>query len=146
MVRRNYLSACANVVCLGLLAFAIGCGKEGAKRGAIHGEVKLDGQLLEAGAVMFSPIEGTKGPATGGEIKNGRYELSGAAGPVVGWNRVEFRATRKSGRKVPSPFGRPGEMIDEMVGAVAPQYGSASKLKVEVLPGDNTKDFQIQSK
>ena len=128
------------------LLVALGCGKDGANRGAISGEVTLDGQPFEQGSILFTPIEGTKGTVAGGEIAKGRYQLSGKAGPTVGWNSVEIRAVRKTGKMVPMPFPSRGKMIEEQVEAVPPRFNSASTLKFEVKPGDNTADFAVESK
>ena len=128
------------------LVVASGCGKNGTNRGAISGEVKLDGRPLEQGSILFTPIEGTKGTVAGGEIANGRYQLSGKAGPTIGWNRIEIRGTRKTGKMVPMPFPARGKMVEEQVEAIPPRFNSGSTLKVEVRPGDNTADFDVTSK
>ena len=81
---------------LGLLLVVLmivpGCGKKGTKQGAVTGAVKLDGQLLEHGSILFAPIEGTMGAVSGGQIEKGRYQLSGAACAAVGCNSVEIRS------------------------------------------------------
>jgi hypothetical protein len=133
-------------VCLVLLLIATGCAKTDANRGTITGQVKLDGQPLEQGSILFTPAEGVKGVVTGGEIKDGKYQLTGKAGPSIGSNRVEIRAVRKSGKMVQKPMAPAGEMVEEMAEAVAPQFNSASTLKFDVKAGDNTADFEVKSK
>ena len=123
-----------------------GCGKTVTNQGTVDGEVKLDGKPLEMGSILFTPIQGTKGAVTGGQIENGRYKLSGSAGVAVGWNRVEIRAMRETGRMVPRPFAQNGEMVAEMVGVVPPRFNTESTLKFEVKPGDNVADFEISSR
>jgi hypothetical protein len=129
-----------------VLLVLIGCGQPDANRGVVSGEVKLDRQPLAQGSIAFVPTDGTKGVATGGQIEQGRYRLSGNAAPMVGWNRVEIRAVRKSGRMVQKPFSAQGEMTEESVEAVAPHYNTASTLKVEIKSGENTADFTVTSK
>ena len=63
----------------------------------------------------------------------------------MGWNRVEIRASRKSGKKIAKPFGQPTETIDDFVEAVAERYNTASELEVDIQPGMNTFDFQVHS-
>jgi hypothetical protein len=136
----------APVYCLVLLTLAVGCGKKGTNQGAISGTVKLDGKPVELGSILFTPIEGAKGSVTGGQIENGQYQLSGAAGVAVGWNRVEIRAMRKTGRMVPKPFAQHGEMVEELTEAVPPRFNSESTLKAEVKAGDNTANFDVSSR
>lgn len=158
LVERNmeslFCRKTAQAASLALLVVAVvlpvcGCGKSGIRGNAIRGSVQLDGKPLECGSIRFTPIQGTKARITGGPIKGGRYELSNDVGPVAGGYKVEIRATRKTGKKVPAPFARPGtkEMVDELEEAVAPEFNFASKLTVEVKASDdNVADFQVASK
>jgi hypothetical protein len=138
---------CALVVGLVIFMASFGCNKRGLNRAAISGAIQLDGKLLENGGILFVPTKDTKGPITGGPIKNGQYELRREVGPVVGWHRVEIHATRKTGRMVAAPFTKPGEgkMIEEQEEAVAPRFNENSTLEVEVKSGDNTADFSVFS-
>jgi hypothetical protein len=129
-----------------VLLLASGCGRSGADRGAVKGMVKLDGKPVEQGSILFTPIEGAQGTVAGGEIKNGRYELSSKSGPAVGRNRVEIRAMRKTGKMVPKAFAPPGEMVPEQVEAIPPRFNLNSELKVEIQSGDNTADFDVSSR
>jgi hypothetical protein len=134
------------ISCFAILFLSAGCGKDAGNRGALSGKVTLDGQPLEQGSILLMPIEGAKGPATGGQIERGRYSLSDKAGPAVGRNRVEIRAVRKSGKMVQKPMAPQGEMVEGVEEAVAPRFNSESTLKVEIKPGNNTADFEVQSK
>jgi hypothetical protein len=131
-----------------LIAFVTlpGCGNKYADRGNVAGEVKLDGNPIEQGSILFAPIDGTQGVAVGGSIQNGHFRLSGEKGPSLGWNRVEIRAPRKTGKKVPRGLGATGEMVEEEVEAVAPRFNSQSTLKVEVKPGGNTANLDVRTK
>ncbi|MEA1952719.1 MAG: hypothetical protein U9N87_15160 [Planctomycetota bacterium] len=126
-----------------------GCGSSGngPVREAVHGRVTLDGQDVAQGSIVFTPSGGNKGMVTGGTIKDGRYELSAKNGPVVGTNRVEIRSVKKTGRKVPAPMGNPGDMADESVEGIPPQYNSRSTLEVDVESGgDNEHNFELKSR
>ena len=129
-----------------LLPLSIGCGKTESNRGSVSGEVKLDGKPLEKGSILFTPIEGTKGTVAGGEIKDGKYQLAGEKGPAQGKNSVSIRAVRKTGKMVQKPMAPRGEMTEEMAEAIAPRFNSSTTLSIEVKPGANTKDFDVQSK
>lgn len=122
-----------------------GCGNQGANQASVSGTVTLDGKPIEEGSIMLTPIEGTQGSVTGGTIKNGHYELTGKAGAAIGWNRVEIRAVRKTGKMIQKPFSPPGQTIPEKVEAIPPRYNSQSTLKVEIKSGDNTADFALKS-
>jgi hypothetical protein len=128
-----------------LLPFAVGCGEKSGRM-AIHGRIQFDGQPMETGTIRFLPIEGAKGTITGGGITNGQYQISQAEGPMPGMHRVEIRSPKKGGRRTPKPFSTTGEMIETMIEAVAPRFNDESTLKCEVKPGNNTADFEVNSK
>ena len=135
------------VVCLAGLFLSIGCTKPtGPNQGNVSGTVKLDGKPVEQGNILFTPAEGVKGTVTGGEIKDGQYKLADKKAAALGQNRVEIRALRKSGKMVPKPMAPQGEMVEELVEAVAPRFNNDSKLKFEIKPGDNTANFDVESK
>jgi hypothetical protein len=146
MTKHQFMRIGVWLIGLALLSTALGCGKGTSNHGDVSGEVTLDGQPLAIGAIIFTPIEGAKGTVTGGDIKNGRYELTGPAGPAIGWNRVQIRGMKKTGKMVQKPYSPKGEMTEEMVSIVPLQYNSDSKLKFEIKPGKNTANFPIQSK
>jgi hypothetical protein len=129
-----------------LVAIAFGCNADNANRGAIGGHVTLDGRPVEQGSILFTPIDGTRGVATGGSIKDGQYRIAAAKGPAVGQNRIEIRAVRKTGRMIPKGLGGTGKTVEEQVEAVASRFNLQSTLKFEVKPGENAADFAVASK
>ena len=134
------------IVALGVVCvFGTGGCSKGGNHTAVRGEVTLDGKPLEQGSILFMPIKGTRGVATGTGIRHGRYEISNTTGPAVGWNRVQIQAMRGTGTMVPSPLAPPGRMIEMETAAVAPRFNSASILKFEIKPGDNSANFDVQS-
>jgi hypothetical protein len=132
------------VLILGLMALCLGCGKgDGLNRAAVNGRVTLNGAEIAAGTIAFYPTKGLKGPVAGGAIKNGQYAIGADRGPVVGPNRVEIHASKKSGRKTQAPMADPGVMADETVEAVPEQYNTRSTLVAEVKPGTNMLDYEL---
>ena len=121
-----------------------GCGSNGP--GELAGEVTLDGKPLEQGALLLTPVDMSKGTATGGEIKDGKYVLTGKQAPPVGTYKVEIRANKKSGKKVQKAMGKPGELDDELVEAVDAKYNTQTTLTVEVKSGGTTANFAVFSK
>jgi hypothetical protein len=130
-----------------LLVCCWGCGKsDGLDRAAVAGKVTLDGVPVATGTIVFYPTSDTKGPTTGGNIEEGKYSIAVAKGPIVGRNRVEIRATKKTGRKVQSPMAQPGVMTDEIVESVPDRYNSNSTLEQEIQQGDNILDFNLSAR
>jgi hypothetical protein len=119
---------------------ALGCSGDKAE---VSGTVRLNGQLVEEGAITFIPIEGAKGAGAGAAIRDGKYRVPRGKGVTPGKNRVELRAFRNTGRKINDPTGVPGALTDERVPAFPPEYNDNSKLERQVRPGSNTFDFDI---
>lgn len=132
-------------LCLTMMVPGIGCNRQDTSRGEITGEVTLDGQPLEQGSLLFTPTDGARGVVTGGPINNGKYALSAKDGPSIGWNRVEIRAVRKTGKMAQKPMAPAGEMVEEYAEAIAARFNSASTLNVEVKSGENTANFDVKS-
>jgi hypothetical protein len=132
-------------ICL-VIATCIGCGKKGPQRAAVSGHVTLDGQPINEGVIQFLPIEGTIGPEAGGVIANGQYDIVQQHGPVVGKARVELRASKKTGRKIQDPTGRPGTLTDEYTEMFPPNSNTNSSLVREIKDGLNKLDFDIRTK
>lgn len=134
------------VVCFagaGLLLACPACNRTNSQS-PIAGEVTLDGKPLEEGVIRFLPIDGAQGSIAAGEVRGGRFQIAGRAGPTIGWNRVEINGFRRTGRMIPAPFPQQG-MIEERIEAVPPQFNAESTLKYEVKPGSNTADFELSS-
>jgi hypothetical protein len=109
----------------------------------VQGQVTLDGHPLEEGSILLVPTDATTGTTTGGQITQGQFRLTGAQAAPPGEYKVEIRATRKSGRMVQKAMGAPGELMPEMIEAVAPRFNTASQLRVVVTSGPTTADFQV---
>lgn len=127
-----------------LLAPVIGCG-DGGSRAEVSGSVTFEKAPVEAGSIAFIPIEGTKGPSTGGSIQAGKYHIPRRDGPVIGPHRVEIRATRTTGEQVPAGPGSPdpSAMVDVVQMFIPSKYNSASALTANIQAGVNTFDFDL---
>jgi hypothetical protein len=136
-----------------MMVSVMGCSKspDPWNRAAAQGNVTLDGAPLKEGTITFFPSGATKGPAAGGEIRDGRYEIPADGGPVVGTNRIEIRSVQKTGRIVKSPMavessGPPIDMVEELKEVVPPEYNRNSKLEFTILEaGENVNDVAIES-
>jgi hypothetical protein len=124
----------------------LGCSASGPPRAAVSGTVKLNGQPVEEGSIQFIPVEGTTGPGVGGIIKNGQYQIPQAKGVMVGKNRVELRAIKKTGKKVQDPTKPQGILTDERGQAFPPEYNDDSTLVRDIKAEDNIVNFDIEAK
>jgi hypothetical protein len=131
------------VIILGATCLCGILGCSGDNRSEVSGTVKLNGKLIEEGAINFIPVEGNKGAGAGATITGGKYHIPRSAGVAAGKNRVELRAFRSTGKKVQDPTGPPGAMADERVMAFPPQFNDQSTLVREVRSGSDTIDFDI---
>ena len=130
----------------GFLALALcGCGG-GSGQADLSGEVTLDGKPLPQGSLLLVPTDPSKGGTAGGEIKDGRFALTGKQAPGIGEYKVEIHANKPSGRKVQKAMGKPGELDDELIEAVASRFNTKSELRVEVKPGGSTTKFEVFSR
>lgn len=112
-------------------------------RAAVSGTVTLDGKPLETGSILFTP-EGL-GPTAGGEIENGRYDLSRELGPSPGPYRVQIQSWRPAGRAIRDEAT--GTTEQNLVSIIPRRYNERSELKVAIEQGtENTFDFALESK
>lgn len=126
-----------------LLLLQVGCGGGGVERSAVSGSVTLDGNPIEEGMILFSPLG--EGPSAGGDIKNGQYLIEADRGPSPGSYRVEIRAYRGTGRTTHDAARGTTEEIK--VPIIPARYHSNSELKVEITPeATNQHDFELKSK
>ncbi len=125
---------------LAILAIGLtGCGK--AERGAVSGQVTLDGQPVDGGEIRFLPDVGFPARA---RIVAGHYEIPSSTGPSVGPVRVEVFWVHETGRTLPAkPPAAPGTMVNETAQCVPERYNTRSELKADITPGANTYDLTL---
>ena len=134
---------CRCLFCILLLAIS-GCGND-SRRQQLEGTVKLDGEPLAEGSIMFIPQSGTSGPSAGGPIKEGRFSIESERGTFAGKFLVRVTATHKTGRKIRDPDS--GVMIDEEVEIIPARYNRQSELTVDVQENEMKPfDFLLRSK
>jgi hypothetical protein len=136
---RSYARRLFTVLALGVLALLAGC----SGRAAVSGTVTCDGALLDGGRITFLP-EGGNGPVASAPIAAGKYSLPSSSGPVLGKNRVEIVWYKKTGKQVTVP-GDPGNLMEETVQVLHPNYNSGSTLSAEVTYGSNEFDFTVKA-
>jgi hypothetical protein len=122
------------------VVLAVGC-DSGPKRVDVRGKVTFDGKPVPEGEIRFIPVGPNAGPAAGGSIVQGKYEVGGKGGVSVGKNRVEITAYRVPAGVKPDPnvpFVPKEQYLPE-------KYNTQSTLEFAVPggPGPLTKDFDL---
>ena len=71
-----------------LIVFTVGC-DDATERVEIEGTVKLSGQEIESGRIVFVPLEGSEAPLSSSPITDGVYRVTGRRGVEPGRYRVQ---------------------------------------------------------
>ncbi len=119
------------------LGSLLGCAKDGSGE-VVEGKVTFAGQPLGSGHIDFIPVDG-KGPASGGEIKNGQYQFK----IVVGPKRVNITADKVTGQQKAYPNDPNSPVFDIKEQYLPNRYNTNSELKRDVVSGKNTFDFDL---
>ena len=122
------------------LAGLAGCGSSsGIEKVVIQGAVTYDNQPIANGEIRFYPTEDTRGPVSGGPIKDGKYIAKGGGGVPVGKHRVDIRAFRPDPRHKADPEGGP------VLQYLPDKFNAQTTLTVTVSPRETTLDFALTS-
>ena len=140
------LSACAawsGVTAALLLAGVGGCGDVGdtPPAAAVHGSVRVEGELLREGLITFIPQGATLGPKVSAVIEGGIYEIAADKGLQPGMFRVEVDGMPpgvKSGVD-----GLPPETPAAEYREIAAEFDENSQLTVTLQEGENIEDFDV---
>jgi hypothetical protein len=132
MIRARVVSLVVGTLTLGLLA---GCGDKYGGRVEVAGTVKLKGQPLKAGIVMFEPV-GTQGTAATASITDGNYKLPRESGLKPG--KYLIRVTSGDGKtpanldpnEPPGPGGKGTNIVSKEL--VPADWNVKSKQEREV--------------
>lgn len=122
---------------LSVLAMA-GCGgKEGPVTVRVSGSVSFEGKPLKEGKITLTPIGETQGGSFAGEIREGKYDIPKADGPIAnGSYRVEISAIAKQGKSLPNVVDPGGPTLAVFEELIPPAYNRDSTLTMK--PTENT--------
>jgi hypothetical protein len=120
-----------------------GCSDGGAC--SVSGQVTFDGQPLPEGNIKFDPAGESQGAAGAAKIQDGRYEIPLDSGMLAGKFLVSVTANKKTGRTV-KQFDSTTATMDEIIQYIPDRYNVQSELQVDLTPGPNQKDFQLDKK
>jgi hypothetical protein len=129
---------------LSLLPLALGCGEPNPLgRRPIHGQITLNGKLVDYGSIQFMPEDPDHGVATGAMIENGSYRTKLTDGLPPGSYKVMITSPDRS--KVEKVEGPPGDQRSFAVELIPKKYNLQSTLKIEVPKGrgTHTADFTL---
>ena len=132
MIRRRGLLFCFGAVAAGLL---VGCGDKYGGKVEVSGTVKLKGQPIKSGVIMFEPVGG-QGTAATAPISDGNYKLARESGLKPG--KYLIRVTAGDGRtpanlnpdEPPGPGGKGTNIVSKEL--VPPEWNVRSKQEREV--------------
>ncbi len=134
--------ASASMISLACLLLC-GCGDD-AKTGTVSGTVTVNGEIpMDGSSINFVSSDG-KSPSAGDTLKQGKYSTTVSIGSF----KVEIRVPRPQSPAKPSPKGEgpgpgAGGFIEESLPA---EYNDKTTLTLEVKPGSNEKNWDIQTK
>lgn len=133
-IQQEFLYAlCLMTVCL--LAGCSGGSADTPELGLVSGTITLDAKPLPRASISFEPKSGA--PSVGMTDNEGHYELAyspDTKGALPGQHTVRI-----------SKFGDPGSP-DDTVDQVPAKFNQNSKLTAEVKAGENTINFDLDSK
>ncbi len=132
--------------CLVVASLAsVGCGPT-TDRLRVRGEVRLDGQPVNAGSISFKAADSTQTASAGAMIRDGKYDIPQDKGlrPGVYW--VSISSPDLEGPKVPyvAGPGQPPTMVARE--RIPASYNIESKHTIELaVDAGNVFDFDITS-
>ena len=139
----------------------LGCLVAGCSSGEVStlkGQVTFGGEPLADGTIRLVPQAGATGQGAAGTITNGSYEIAGGAGLTPGKYQVVIAATREAtpeeaaarqtGEEEENTPNAEGE-VDKgdsapKVQLIPAKYNLRSELTLDVVAGENTKDFALE--
>jgi hypothetical protein len=139
-MRYVFLLLFTSLLCL----TALGCGSSGPDRAPVRGQVKIAGQPLKQGRILFAPLAPNVGPTASAVVVNGEYQLPAREGAVVGPNRVQVEATPDLGFALDdeAAYARRGA-VPMPPDPIPPEFGKQSQLTLQVVESNNQFDIQI---
>ena len=130
------------------LLMLAGCGEARPFESAIvHGSVSYNGRPIDNGEIRFYPSNGTKGPVSGGPIKNGKYEAKAKGGVPVGSHVVRIQAFQQgeaNSAELPEEVAEDfGPSLEQFLPL---KFNTDSELVAEIAPGSERQmvDFELK--
>lgn len=106
----------------------------------VSGNVQYQGQAVESGMVQYVPAEGN---SVSTKVDNGSYQIGAERGLKPGVYSVKLYGYRETGRMLNTGEG-PSKKEPEVVEMLPRRYNHASEIVVELMSGQNAKDFDLE--
>ena len=115
----------------------VGCSRS--DMGIVNGIVTVDGEPAKVGAISFFAVDG-RAPTAGAPIVDGKFSAQVNPGVCM----VQIRVSKIVGKK--KLYDTPDSPEMPITAEALPaKYNQQTELTVEVKPGVNQKDFELQS-
>ncbi len=124
-----------------LTSAMVGCGSGNQiEKVVVSGKVTRDGGVpMVKGRITLFPMEGTRGPVSGAEIRLGEYRIDSKGGVPVGKHRVQFHEFAVDPNRDPT---LPPPLVENNI--LPLRFNEASKLELDVPAGEPiVKDFDL---
>ncbi|MDB5334505.1 MAG: hypothetical protein JWN70_124 [Planctomycetaceae bacterium] len=118
-----------------------GCGKSTGEAASLKGTVKFDGQPVAKGSFRLSAEDGTPGPGGLSPIQDGHYEIAAAKGLKAGKYLVLIYGFEETGRTIQADEQAAPRKEEKQY--LPRRYNDDSQQKIEILAGENVKDFEL---
>jgi hypothetical protein len=144
------------ILALGIVGCADSTDGPSIERVSVEGMVTLDGQPLEAGAIVFH------GPLNSGDgsvitayafINDGRYEIDAGSGPAIGTSLVEIRPKPRAREEYEASLDEAAKSRSRRTASPTvieiPEeyYGQHTELRAELVGGKRNKhNIQLDSR
>ena len=124
-----------------LAAALLGCsGGSPSDRGDVQGRVIVDGQPVQSGAIVFTPVDGASATA-GGKIADGKYDVTAP----LGLCKIAIRVPKVVGEK--KLYDTPNSPVRTVTDETLPaRFNDETELTYDVQPGSQEHDFELSTK
>lgn len=143
-VSARWVRTVVALACCGIL----GCGSDATTRGVrvpVDGAVRVDGEPLAAGRIVYMTDQGAGQVKATAAIVNGFYSFTEENGPLAGQARVEIYAQEMELEEFESVRdGDHSKMVNVVKVHIPAKYNTHSELTVNVQPEAESNLFQFE--
>ncbi len=135
-MKLTFQAASSSAALLLGLMFALGCGDSGPKKTTVNGHVKHDGDLLNRGVVLFSPVNADSPPSRTNIQADGTYQID----VVPGEHKVVVNLFTETDPSIEP--GAPGYVAPKSL--LPPKYSSVNQTPLQFTVGEEPIDIDLE--